>query len=874
MKHTRAEIIEKEYLEYLENENVELIKKQIIRQHRSIDEGIKSFTKKEENNFSNSSISNVLMNRLIGKYIEGIKKFIEDKQSNRLSYIKKFITEELEYFKENEKGRIDYKTPMVSINEIAYISLYNILSSANNENTNLVKLCKTITKEITIQKRDNIIKTEKKGLYKVLEKNTRTQNVFKRYQNNILRAEQLIEKKEGEEQLINKPSVYNEDENYKLGLKLVEIFMEETGYIEKYNKLVKTGNNSKTVSCIKFKEEVLEKIEVLKTNISELHPIKKAMIIRPKDWTNLTNGGYLKEITIKEVFDKFEDGKTNFSLLDELFIRTRNKKAIKHINEYANLDEVYDCINSIQSVEWVINKKVFGFYDYLITNNIQFESEKKGIILRKICPLDLPIKLDENETNKDIILKYRKEASKIHDENKDTLSERITIGIKHNILKDLNSLEKFYFCWNVDYRGRIYPIQKLVNPQMDDSIKGCLKFKNGKELGKNGLYWLKVHCANLNGVDKVNFDDRVKWVDENIEQLIKIGKNPIENLYELANIDKPFQFLAVIQEITEALELKDCSKYISYISVALDGSNSGLQHWSAMLRDEDAAKSVNVLYSEKPSDVYKDVADKVIVLLEEDLKNGINTTFAELWLNSNEVNRSLCKRPTMTTPYAVKSFGIMDQIIDYLKKENKAEELYSTKGSVVYIRSKIEEALEKTIISAKVGMNYLQEITKSVVKKYNSNMYWTTPTGFIVYQDYFKSDKVRINTFFGGCRFSPQFLVKNDKVSLSKSCNGIAPNFIHSYDAAHLVKVCNTMFSRFKINSLWLIHDSFATYACDTDLLHRTLIEEFVELYKEDRIEQFKVEINNNFPELEFPETPKKGKMDIYDVYKSKFIFS
>ena len=42
-----------------------------------------------------------------------------------------------------------------------------------------------------------------------------------------------------------------------------------------------------------------------------------------------------------------------------------------------------------------------------------------------------------------------------------------------------------------------------------------LKFADAKPLGKRGLYWLKVHLANFAGKDKMSFDDRAQYVNDN-----------------------------------------------------------------------------------------------------------------------------------------------------------------------------------------------------------------------------------------------------------------------------------------------------------------------------------------------------------------------
>ena len=51
--------------------------------------------------------------------------------------------------------------------------------------------------------------------------------------------------------------------------------------------------------------------------------------------------------------------------------------------------------------------------------------------------------------------------------------------------------------------------------------------------------------------------------------------------------------------------------FLSHLPVHQDGSCNGLQHYSALGRDLDGARSVNVFPSEKPQDVYTEVAKLV-----------------------------------------------------------------------------------------------------------------------------------------------------------------------------------------------------------------------------------------------------------------------
>lgn len=52
-----------------------------------------------------------------------------------------------------------------------------------------------------------------------------------------------------------------------------------------------------------------------------------------------------------------------------------------------------------------------------------------------------------------------------------------------------------------------------------DISRGILEFAEGEKLGEHGLYWLKVHLANVMGQDKLKFADRSKFVESMIDAI-------------------------------------------------------------------------------------------------------------------------------------------------------------------------------------------------------------------------------------------------------------------------------------------------------------------------------------------------------------------
>src|SRR3546814_6919211 len=90
---------------------------------------------------------------------------------------------------------------------------------------------------------------------------------------------------------------------------------------------------------------------------------------------------------------------------------------------------------------------------------------------------------------------------------------------------------------------------------------------------EEGRRWLLIHIANLFGVDKVPFDDRIEWTLRHHRELVDSAENPLDGARFWATADSPYCALAACFEFAEMLE--QGVDYVSRIPVALDGSCSG-----------------------------------------------------------------------------------------------------------------------------------------------------------------------------------------------------------------------------------------------------------------------------------------------------------
>jgi DNA-directed RNA polymerase, mitochondrial len=119
---------------------------------------------------------------------------------------------------------------------------------------------------------------------------------------------------------------------------------------------------------------------------------------------------------------------------------------------------------------------------------------------------------------------------------------------------------EFYFPHNVDFRGRAYPMPIHLHHLGSDVCRGLLRFAEKKPLQARGLFWLKVHLANLFGKNKMNFDGRVEWTENNKANVLSAADDPLGPAKAWwLEADEPWQALAVCFELAEVPTQMNCS---------------------------------------------------------------------------------------------------------------------------------------------------------------------------------------------------------------------------------------------------------------------------------------------------------------------------
>jgi len=650
-----------------------------------------------------------------------------------------------------------------------------------------------------------------------------------------------------------------------LGTKLLEILIESTGafYLDKL--AVAAHDTPIVLRAVEETDRILRDSSEWFAFFQPYYPI---MLVPPAPWTSLWDGGYY--LPTKQ--------------LQPTLIKLPRKLLTEHVEGQADLNVTLEAVNNIQSVAWQINKPVLDVMDAL------WETTGGGVAgLPPRDAMPMPPKpwgsiTDDaewkayKETHPDEVKSWCKAAEAVYTEERTMFSHRLRLTqYILPVAKELAVEEKLYFPWTLDFRGRLYPLPAYVNPQADDLGKSILQFAEGTPLGDSGAYWLAVHGANVAGYDKISNDDRVRWVFDNQSMILACANNPLD-CREWTDMDSPFQFLAFCFEWKRYQE--EGATMISHLPIAMDGTCNGLQHLSAMLQDERGGTAVNLVPSVTPKDVYMEVKNETEQYVKDDLNNPPDETshaYAAIW--QDKISRKLVKRPTMTTPYGVTYLGMRDQIRETIRKEHVLKGVTIPNAPLSeYITRHINKAIGNVVQSARQAMSWLQGVAREAAEQ-SQGMLWRVPgTGFIVVQKYRAIKGKRIECYIGKTRIQltvPKNHDDNEQLTLDnrRQVQGIAPNFVHSMDAAMLMLTVNQL-QKLGIRSYAFIHDSYGVPAAHVQVLHQVLREKFIQLYYgTDVLGMFKAEQEARLG-VKLAEVPSKGTLDISQVRHSQYFFA
>lgn len=602
--------------------------------------------------------------------------------------------------------------------------------------------------------------------------------------------------------------------------------------------------------------DVVDRINQIKSYVAITSPVYGPCVEPPKDWGFGIQGGFhTKRMAMRQ------------SLVHA-------SSACRELVRNTDMPVVYAAVNALQRTAWKVNVRML---DTILEIAKNFHT--KEIVSLVDSPKPQPPEwLVKGQTKEEMteqqlaqFLQWKREASDWH-------TERKIIGARYGRFYAATRAAEFfrdypaiYFAYFADSRGRLYPMTQGINPQGSDLGKSLLHFAKGHPVSTpESLLWFKVQGANKWGFDKATLQDRAKWVDDHQVQIMMFAEDPINNVGWLEAGD-PLQFLAWCYEYRDWFY--DDGTFVSHLPISMDGSCNGLQNLSAMFRDSIGGKATNLTNNEVMEDIYASVAkaaEKRLRAMVFDDPAQIKAQ--QLWLEHG-INRKVVKRSVMTTPYGVTLRTATEYVIDdYLRQGlgptfDKTE--YRTASTI--LMKAVWPAIGDVVVKGREAMDWLKKSSRIIVKQLPPDaepiIKWRTPSGFPASQAYFESAAHRIKTQLHGTVVI-KALSETDKPDATAHASGLAPNFVHSMDAAHL-HLTTAEAAKEGIEDLAMIHDDYGCHAAFAPKFYEIIRRQFVAMYLGfDAV----VALCEDYEGL--PPPPDKGDLDIMEVLESQYFFS
>lgn len=596
-------------------------------------------------------------------------------------------------------------------------------------------------------------------------------------------------------------------------LVLIDYFAKATGWIEevtgsrRFARATQETNN--LVATPKFLQEALTD-----STVAEFME-GKPMLVPPVPWsTGTAHGGYLYA----------------------------HVQAVRGVRKCIEGQGIVDALNALQGTAWRVNARVMEVA----------ESLERKALSSYVGALDITVEARHDVTDGE----HR--------------SNMIRAALTLDAFGELKDAEEFYFPWNLDWRGRMYPATTIVSPQGSDLCKGLLEFADGTPLGRMGARWLAISLCNLAGRDKLmvdgrkvnrTADERVEWAYDNQDLILAIAADPLR-VTDWQEADKPYQFLAACFEWAGYNE--EGEGFRSRLAGALDGSCSGVQMLSGMTRDAGAGAMVNLTPTPRGDDYYGRMAEALERRLCGLVQGADYATMEHLrFWSGKALDRDLLKAPSMTKVYSAGTFTFGEQV---------RAKTGAPVGECLWLANQINACFTDVAPGMLGAMAYLQDVT-DVLTAAGQALRWTTPAGLVVTQERYGEENLRLTTKSFGVERKRLFRVRRDELSKRGQRAGVSPNFVHGVDASHMVRTVNALY-RAGVRNFWMIHDSFGAPFAHSDEVFNTTRDQFVELMSTDLLRNWAEEVTAVLtPEQreKLPELPQYGELDLSAVRESGY---
>ncbi len=589
-----------------------------------------------------------------------------------------------------------------------------------------------------------------------------------------------------------------------------------------HHKLVRKGK--KTRKFFYIDDAVHKTVAFDEAALADLRVIYPPMVVPPYKHEDSTRGGY---ITLP------------------MRIITRSSPAQRSVlrDNLLNMGEFLAGLEALGNTPIRVNKWMLGVIDTLM-------EEGGGIAgLPRATSLDLPPKPGTDDQK--VLDEWKAERVKIRRANIKNESEFITAYNARQVAREFMDEPRLYMPHQADFRGRVYAKPQYLNHYGNDLQRSLIEFADPMD-GPDVTRQVAIQAATMFGHDKISFEDRIEWVKENIREIGRSATDP-RNTGFWREAENPLQFLVACR----ALMKKDAAVHLP---VQRDATASGFQHFAAMMRDEVAARYVNLYPTDRPCALYVEMAGKARAAIANRLQHPAYAMADDALCR---FAKPICKNPVMTRVYGVTRYGEAMQIGNAMREAGYSGPL------AVKAKRRIARAVRAatTTLFPRVcaAMEWIQGCARQIAEA-NRPVMWKTPTGLPVLQAYTADPSVCVNTEFGQIVVAANTL---NQVDVDEQVNGSVPNVVHGIDAAVLMRTA--IESRNRGVAFLGVHDSFWSHAATAEQVNNIALRQFAATHETPLLTDLWLQWREQHPDIGFAPPPETGSFDIGEVINASY---
>ena len=394
-----------------------------------------------------------------------------------------------------------------------------------------------------------------------------------------------------------------------------------------YKKERKEGDKNKTRYLV-LSDEIRASLDKRNNQLDLMSPYYSLMSTQPNEWRRHEDG-WSKS-------GAYNSNRLNFTLhvvrhmgaaqKQEIEDRIENGKMEACLSALHTIQNTPYCINPyvVEAIQWVIdNDKSAGLENWPNIKQLETVSYagKDYIVGERVPDEDWEALQDDDQKKLAKKLRQARASNLAADGNTTNLTRYVNadpeaLGEAQRLLTE----DELFMPHNWDNRSRVYPVNTMSHHDAD-YIRAMFLFQNEWEVTEDNVGWLILQMANTYGnkIDKLTGEEKALWVEENEEDIRLCGRDIAASYHIWSGAEEPFQFLAACHEYEKYEDAKAFGeKYSSSLPIAVDASQSGVQHFALSLLDAEDAKRVNLSASDERGDIYEDCLEVAKRLMKED----------------------------------------------------------------------------------------------------------------------------------------------------------------------------------------------------------------------------------------------------------------